>query len=118
MIWDRFRGGRERPGGAGQPQVVPNSKPRKYRSGDTIAGVYHVLHLFEGGLGIVYVVEHTSGDRIVLKTLKDGSFQAVQFRREAETWVRLGSHANIVKAFWVDEVAGTLFVAAELIEPD
>jgi serine/threonine-protein kinase len=118
MIWDWFRRGRERPGGAGQPQVVRSSKPRKYRAGDTIAGVYRVLRVFEGGLGIVYVVEHTSGDRIVLKTLKDGSLQAVQFRREAETWVRLGSHANIVKAFWVDEVAGMVCVAAELIEPD
>src|SRR5216683_1738298 len=118
MIWDWFRGGRERRHGAGQPQVVPVSKRRKYRAGDTIGGVYRVLHVFEGGLGIVYVVAHTSGDRIVLKTLKDESFQAAQFRREAETWVRVGSHANIVKAFWVDEVAGMLCVAAELIEPD
>lgn len=91
---------------------------RRYRAGDTIAGVYHVLHVFEGGLGIVYVVEHTSGDRIVLKTLKDESLQAAQFRREAETWVRVGSHPNVVKALWVDVVAGALCVAAEFIEPD
>jgi serine/threonine protein kinase len=80
--------------------------------------VYRVLHVFEGGLGIVYVVEHTGGDRLVLKTLKDISAQGGEFRREAETWVQLGSHPHIVQAFWVDEIAGMLCVAAELIEPD
>jgi serine/threonine-protein kinase len=114
MILDWFGGGRERPGDAGQP----GSSLRKYRAGDTIAGVYHVLHVFEGGLGIVYAVEHASGDRIILKTLRDESSQTAQFRREAETWVRVGSHTNIVRALWVDEIAGMLCVAAELIDPD
>jgi serine/threonine protein kinase len=91
---------------------------RRYKAGDTIAGVYRVLDVFEGGLGVVYVVEHTTGDRIVLKTLKGVSSHPDEFREEAATWVQLGAHPHIVQAHWVDEIAGMLCVAAELIEPD
>jgi serine/threonine-protein kinase len=118
MIWNWFRGGRERPSSTGQAQVVLNSRPRKYTAGDTIAGVYRVLNVFEGGLGAVYVVEHTIGKRIVLKTLKEISSCASEFRQEATIWVRLGVHPHIVQAHWVDEIAGMPCVAAELIEPD
>ncbi len=37
---------------------------------------------------------------------------------EAETWVRLGDHPNIVRAFRVEEIAGQVFVAAEQIGAD
>jgi eukaryotic-like serine/threonine-protein kinase len=116
MILGWFGGNRDRFGEAGKHQ--DDSSARKYKAGDTIAGAYRVLHVFEGGLGVVYVVEHTTGDRIVLKTLKGVSSHAGEFRQEAATWVRLGAHPHIVQAHWVDEIAGMLCVAAELIEPD
>lgn len=116
MILGWFGGNRDRFGEAAKLQGDSNA--RRYGAGDTIAGAYRVLQLFEGGLGVVYVVEHTTGDRLVLKTLKDVSSHAGEFRQEAATWVRLGAHPNIVQAHWVDEVAGMLCVAAELIEPD
>jgi serine/threonine protein kinase len=115
MILGWFGGNRDRSGEAEKPQ--DDSNARRYEAGDTIAGAYRVLHVFEGGLGIVYIVEHTTGDRIVLKTLKNVS-HANQFRQEATTWVQLGAHPHIVQAQWVDEIAGMLCVAAELIEPD
>ena len=37
---------------------------------------------------------YTTGDRIVLKTLKGISSQAGEFRQEATTWVRLGAHQH------------------------
>jgi serine/threonine protein kinase len=98
--------------------VQHDSNARRYSVGDTIAGAYRVLHVFEGGLGVVYVVEHTTGDQIVLKTIKGASSHTGEFKNEAATWVRLGAHPHIVQAHWVDEVAGMLCVAAELIEPD
>jgi hypothetical protein len=70
-----------------------------------------------GGLGVVYVVEHASWGRIVLKTLKGNSLHAGDFRQEAATWVRLGEHPHIVQALLVDEIAGMLCVGAELIAP-
>jgi serine/threonine protein kinase len=116
MILGWFGGKRDRLGEAGK--FPDDSKQRKYRVGDTIAGAYRVLHVFEGGLGVVYLVEHTTGDRIVLKTIKRASSQTGEFKQEAATWVRLGRHPHIVEAHWVDEIAGLLCVAAELIEPD
>jgi hypothetical protein len=40
------------------------------------------------------------------------------FFDEAKTWISLGRHQNIVPAFWVDEIAGLLVIAAEFVEPD
>ena len=94
---------------------------RVYRAGDFIGGEWRVLRAMEGGLGLVYAVEHReSGDRRVLKAPKRQFDAAVResFRAEAETWVRLGDHPNIVCAHGVDEFAGQLCVIAELIEPD
>src|SRR5260221_6070284 len=93
---------------------------RIYQVGDVIAGDYVVRSVMEGGLGIVYAVNHRGGERLVLKSPKRQSDHAVRenFRNEAEIWVRLGKHTNIVPAFWVDELAGQLFVAAEFDESD
>lgn len=114
--------GRKR-GGAGPPQPPPPEQQldRVYKPGDVIGGEWHVLRTMEGGLGLVYAVEHReSGDRYVLKAPKRQADPDVResFRTEAETWVRLGDHPNIVRAQGVDEFAGQLFVIAELIEPD
>lgn len=40
------------------------------------------------------------------------------FRKEAEMWIRLGSHPNIVTAYGVREIRGRLFVIMEYIPPD
>lgn len=110
-------------GGAEPPQPPPRSgqPDRVYRAGDVIGGEWRVLRAMEGGLGLVYAVEHReSGDRRVLKAPKRQADPHVResFRTEAETWVRLGDHPNIVCAHGIDEFAGQLFVVAELIEPD
>jgi serine/threonine protein kinase len=107
---------------AASPGIMPSAEPnRTYHPGDVIGGEWRVLRAMEGGLGLVYAVEHReSGDRCVLKAPKRQSDPAVceSFRTEAETWVRLGDHPNIVCAHGVDEFAGQLFVVAELVEPD
>ena len=107
---------------AASPGIMPSAEPnRTYHPGDVIGGEWRVLRAVEGGLELVYAVEHRkSGDRCVLKAPKRQSDPAVResFRTEAETWVRLGDHPNIVCAHGVDEFAGQLFVVAELVEPD
>jgi serine/threonine protein kinase len=108
------------PPGAEQP---PDEAPdRVYCVGDVIGGDWLVRKVIEGGLGVVYVVEHRErdGTLCVLKAPKRQSDAIVResFRTEAETWVRLGDHPNIVRALGVDEFAGQLFVVAELVEGD
>ena len=118
-----FRWFGRKAGGAGPPQPPPRAgqPDHVYRPGDIIGGEWRVRRVMEGGLGLVYAVEHReSGNRSVLKTPKRQADPHVweSFRTEAETWVRLGDHPNIVGAHGVDEFAGQLFVVADLIEPD
>lgn len=95
-------------------------------AGETLAGRYLVRKVFEGGLGVVCVVEdkspspHTGEARFVLKFAKSELpiDQQEAFRHEAAAWVALGRHPAIVPAFWVDHVGSRLCVAAEYIAPD
>jgi hypothetical protein len=104
------------------PLKVPEAPDRIYKAGDVIGGEWLVRRVMEGGLGIVYVVELRRNSEVlcVLKAPKRQSNPAVRenFRTEAETWVRLGDHPNIVRAQGVDELAGQLYVVAELVEGD
>ena len=86
-----------------------------------MGGEYRVLDVFEGGMGSVYLVEHRElNSPIVLKTLLAANDRnAVQaFRREAETWLNIGFHPNIVRAHFFRIIDGLPFVAAEYIAPD
>ncbi len=44
--------------------------------------------------------------------------QLARFKAEAETWINIGKHPNIVQCHWVREFSDQLFVAAEYIWPD
>jgi serine/threonine protein kinase len=96
--------------------------PRNYRIGDVIAGSYRVLRVFGGagasGMGVVYLVEEPDApEPFVLKACQTADSRlAAMFKREAEVWVRIGVHPNVTKAFWVRELDGQLFVAAEYVD--
>jgi serine/threonine protein kinase len=99
--------------------------PSQLRPGDYVAGEYRVLKVFGGegqsGMGVVYLVEHrTFYQPFVLKTYQASTLgdRKARFYKEAETWVQLGSHPNIVRCLWVNEIAGDLYVAAEYVAPD
>jgi Flp pilus assembly protein TadD len=103
------------------------ASPLEYKEGDKIAGRYLVERVVSGGLGFIYFVEDLSVNApastpqaFVLKTYRDDLSHDLRpgFLREARAWVQLGRHPNIVPAFWVDEIAGRVFVAAERIWPD
>lgn len=93
-------------------------RPRNYAIGDSIAGEYQVLDKFAGGMGFVYLVKHHSEDTpFVLKTLQrpENESERAQFLREAEIWLGLGRHRNIVRARFVNLLDGRLFVAADYV---
>jgi serine/threonine protein kinase len=76
------------------------------------------VQAFEGGLGRVYVVAEGS-QQFILKTTKATSApQREAFKREARAWIKIGRHPNVVPAFWTDEIAGLLFVAADFVPSD
>ena len=72
-------------------------------------------------MGVVYLVENRSFyEPFVLKTYQSSGLgdKKPRFRKEAETWVHLGSHPNIVRCLWVNEIEDALYVAAEYVAPD
>ena len=89
--------------------------------GDTIAGEYKVLQKFEGGMGYVYLTQDPHDkSQFVLKTYKqDLSARAREsFLKEAYSWIQIGLHPNILQAYWVRELDGELYVAAQYIPKD
>ena len=72
-------------------------------------------------MSVVYLVEHRSFYQpFVLKTYQSTVLGDMKprFVKEAQTWLHVGSHPNIVRCLWVDEIGGSLYIAAEYIAPD
>lgn len=97
---------------------------RPLKIGDTIVGEFKIHDIFGGegksGMGVVYLVTSRNyPNPFVLKTFQKAEINSLKrFRAEAEAWVSIGIHSNIVKSLFVDEVNEQLFIAAEYISPD
>lgn len=83
-------------------------------------GGQEIRPYLEGGLGVVYrAYDLVVGDPVVLKTYKGpvsrSSRPAALFRQEAETWVRIGRHRNIVQAYNVVDHDERLYVVMEFV---
>lgn len=110
-------------GGPGAAEIGSETimQSRDYAVGDSIAGSYRVLRIFGGagasGMGVVYLVnERDEPEPFVMKACQGGDATLMsRFKREAEVWVKIGSHPNVTKAFWVRHLDEQLFVAAEYV---
>lgn len=95
-----------------------------YRKGDLIGGKYEVFDILgEGGFGVVYLVYSQPADSVyALKTFRDEYLNDSQsrnlFRKEAQIWIDMEWHPNLVRAYLVDEMAGRLFIALEYVGVD
>ena len=95
-----------------------------YKKGDVIGQKYEVYGILgAGGFGIVFLVySHETKYVYALKTFRDeylaDSHARERFRKEASVWVDLERHPYLVRASYVEEVAGRLFVVMEHIAPD
>jgi len=118
---------------AGPPKPAP-PKPAEQdpdevvRIGQTIRvpglGEFYIHDVKGGkgksGMGIVFiVVDQSTATPYAVKTFQRwclGTPEMVQrFLREAETWIRLEQHPNIVRAFYVAKVAGQPHVFLEYV---
>jgi tetratricopeptide (TPR) repeat protein len=93
-----------------------------YKPGDIIGQKYTVHKILGmGGFGIVYLVSDTD-DVYALKTFRDeylaDSETRKRFLKEASVWVELEHHPYLVRAYFVDEVSGRLFIAMDYIAPN
>lgn len=98
---------------------------KQLKPGDYIGGEYRILKVFGGeglsGMGVVYLVANRSfNEPFVLKTYQASELgdNKPRFLKEAQTWVNLGSHPNVVRCLRVDEIGGDLYIGADYVEPD
>lgn len=96
----------------------------KWQVGDKILNRLEIIEILGGpgksGMGIVYLcydcVQQTP---VVLKTLQDRFLEDKSYRdqfiNEAEVWVKLGKHRNIVNAYGVQEIEGRPFILLEFV---
>jgi WD40 repeat protein/serine/threonine protein kinase len=80
--------------------------------GDVIAGKYEVTAIAgKGGMGVVYKVRHREWNidmavKTPLPNLVQDEVSRSRFLREAQTWVDLGLHPNLVQCWYVRELGG------------
>ena len=78
--------------------------------GDVIAGKFEVLAIAgRGGMGVVYRVRHLEWNiemavKTPLPALVEDAVSRERFIREAQTWVDLGLHPNLVQCWYVREL--------------
>ena len=109
-----------------QPAVDLRQEPEvPYKKGSFIGQKYDVIkELGHGGFGIVYLVTfHETNIRFfALKTFRKEYLADTEtremFRKEANVWIELGHHPYLVRAYFVDEVSGRLYIAMEYIAPN
>lgn len=95
----------------------------KWKIGDIIDNQFEIRKISKGGMGVVFFCfdsENTSP--VVIKTFQDkylSDKNAVnRFEWEANSWVRLEKHRNIVEAHLVKKINGQLFIILEMITGD
>ncbi|NIS59931.1 MAG: tetratricopeptide repeat protein [Proteobacteria bacterium] len=103
-----------------QNRMKRRSPSTTWSVGDLIRNRYEIYDIKAGGFGIVYIVyDHDDGVPYAIKTLQGGHLAnpvaAERFIREAEVWVRLGRHQNIVRAFFVDRIDGQPYIFLECV---
>lgn len=82
------------------------------KPGDVIENRYEILEQIGlGGMGAVWKIHHREWDRVLalkmpLLHLVSSPALRERFVREAETWVGLGVHPNIVQCWYVLNIAG------------
>ncbi|UWP78907.1 protein kinase [Dactylosporangium fulvum] len=93
-----------------------------WRPGETILELYEVLDVIRtGGMGLVYRVRHHGwGVDLAVKTPRSDLVASASgrelFQAEAESWVSLGLHPNIVSCAYVRRVDRTPAVFAEWVD--
>jgi len=96
--------------------------PVEWNIGDVIIDLYEVTDILgEGGMGTVYKVHHMGWNMdLAVKSPKPKQLAKIggaeKVEQEAETWVNLGLHPNIVSCYYVRRLGGIPRLFAECVE--
>jgi len=98
----------------------PIEERKEWVKGELIDTRYEVQKVFKGGMGIVYIVIDRKQSRLyAIKSFQDQFLWddkiIKMFINEAEVWVKLGAHKNIVRAEQVKNFDGKPYIFLEFI---
>lgn len=93
----------------------------RYEIGQKLDEKFLVRQVHEGGMAVVYVVEDVeTGKKAAAKTMREELLgdptMVARFRRETRIWVGLGSHPNVVRAFFVKDIDSVPFLFMEYLD--
>ena len=93
---------------------------REFRVGDVLEQRFEIEQVRLGFMGVVYIAyDRQRRSRVVLKTFQNkflwNEEAIARFRAEAELWMHLGSHPNIVRAYDLRTFLGKPHVVAEYV---
>lgn len=97
---------------------------REWKAGDVLVNLYEIQSLLgEGGMGKVYKAFHRAWrTELAIKRArpeflaKAGGMDS--FDREAQNWIKLGLHQNIVSCYYVRALGDTPLLFAEYVDGD
>ena len=97
-----------------------NLKGIEFKEGDIIDQRYLVRNVRKGFMGLVYIARDLRSDQTVAMKTFQRKFTWVEsaisnFTREAEVWMRLGSHPNVVQATRILIIAGRPHIVMEFV---
>jgi serine/threonine protein kinase len=130
-IFDSFKKKKPDQESAKMRQETPprrqQAAPGRWQVGDKVKDRYEIHQILGGpgksGMGIVYVCyDHKAREPVAIKTLQDQYLREQasieRFKWEAETWVRLEKHYNIVQAEYVQVIEGRPCIFLEYVVGD
>lgn len=99
----------------------PSTKREEWKEGLVIEGRYTVQEVLKGGMGIVYIIfDPVDVKFYALKTFQERFLwdepAIKQFINEAEIWVKLDRHPNIVTAELVRIIEGKPYIFLEYVQ--
>jgi tetratricopeptide (TPR) repeat protein/tRNA A-37 threonylcarbamoyl transferase component Bud32 len=99
----------------------PVTKRDEWKEGTIKENRYVIQSVLKGGMGVVFIaLDQARSKFIAIKTFQDKYLWeetiSAQFTREAEIWVNLGRHRNIVQAEMVKIIDGKPYVFIEYVQ--
>jgi len=103
------------------PPLLNNISIFKLKEGDLLAGRYTILKVMKGGMGVVYhAYDNVLKQFFAVKTFQElflWNHEIINgFINEAEKWIGLDMHPNIVKAWTIQKDHGIPYIILEYVD--